>query len=73
MPNIGHQVVVVEGDLDAVGVVEWQHLLGSTGLGLVLCFQNHYSRCTGALSYPFSTPRHSSFRWIRAKMVTVQN
>ena len=30
------------------------------------CFKSHYPRCTGALSYPFSTPRHSSFRWIGA-------
>ena len=28
--------------------------------------KNHYPRCAGALSYPFSTPRHSSFRWIGA-------
>ena len=35
--------------------------------GLVLCFENHYPRCTGALSYPLSTPRHLSFRWIRAQ------
>ena len=25
--GIGHQAVVVEGDLDAVGVVAWQHLV----------------------------------------------
>ena len=36
----------------------------STPFWLVLSFQNHYPRCTGALSYPFSTPLHSSFRWI---------
>ena len=66
-PSIGHQAVVVEGNSDAVGVVEWQHPLGATGLGLVLCFQNHYSRCTGALSHLFSTPRHSSFLWIGAE------
>ena len=26
-PSIGHQAVVVEGDLDPVGVVAWQHLV----------------------------------------------
>ena len=30
---------VVEGDLDAVGVVTWQHPLGAPCLWLVLCFQ----------------------------------
>ena len=63
-PGIGHQAVVVKGDLDPVWVVAWEHLLGAPGLGSVLSFQNHYPRSTGALSYPFSTPRHSSFRWI---------
>ena len=29
--------------------------------------ENHYPRCTGALSYPFNTPPHSSFRWIGGK------
>ena len=28
-PSIGHQAVVVEGDLNAVGVLKWQHLLGA--------------------------------------------
>ena len=28
-PGIGHQAAVVEGDLDPVGVVAWQHLLGA--------------------------------------------
>ena len=63
-PSISHQAVVAEGDLDSVGMVKWQHLLGAPGLGWGLCFQNHYPRSTGALSYPFSTPRYSSFRWI---------
>ena len=60
-PSISHQAVVVEGDLDSVGMVKWQHLLGAPCFGSVLCFQNHYPRTTGALSYPFSTPQHSSF------------
>ena len=32
-PSIGHQAVVVEGDLDAVGVVTWYHLSGAPFLG----------------------------------------
>ena len=38
-PSIGHQTAVVEGDVDAVGVVAWQHPLGAPGFGLILCFQ----------------------------------
>ena len=34
---------------------------------MVFYLENHYPRCTGALSYPFNPPRYSSFRWIRAK------
>ena len=41
-----------------------QPLLGAPCFWLACCLANHYPRCTGALSYPFSTPRHSSFRWI---------
>ena len=26
-PGIGHQTVVVKGDVDAVGVLQWQHLV----------------------------------------------
>ena len=33
---------------------------------MVFYLENHYPRCTGALSYPFNPPRYSSFRWIRA-------
>ena len=38
-PGIGHQAVIVEGDLDPVGVVAWQHLLGAPFLGPVSCFK----------------------------------
>ena len=34
-PGIGHQAAVVEGDLDPVGVVAWQHLLGAPFPGSV--------------------------------------
>ena len=40
------------------------NLLGAPRFWLVLSFQNHYPRCTGALSYPFSTPLLLSLRWI---------
>ena len=30
-PGIGHQAVVVKGDLDPVWVVAWEHLLGAPG------------------------------------------
>ena len=45
--SFGYQAVAVEGDFGWV----------LFGLGLVLYFQTHYSRHTGALSYPFSTSR----------------
>ena len=38
-PSIGHQAAVIEGDLDAVGVVAWQHLLGAPCSGAGLLFQ----------------------------------
>ena len=44
-------------------------LLGAPCFWLDSSLEIHYPRCTGALSYPFSTPRHSSFRWIGAKLV----
>ena len=49
-PGIGHQTAVVEGDLDPVGVVAWQHLLGAPFPGAVFLLQNHYPRSTGAPS-----------------------
>ena len=53
------QAVVVEGDLDAVGVVAWQLLLGAPSLGSVLCFENHYPKFWGA---PFCFFRRSLTR-----------
>ena len=41
--------------------------IGCSWSGVVFCLENHYPRCTGALSYLFNPPRHSSFRWIGAK------
>ena len=34
-PGVGHQAVIVEGDLDAVGMAAWQHLKGAPSLGSV--------------------------------------
>ena len=40
--------------------------IGRSWSGVGLLSRNHYPRCTGALSYSFSTPQHSSLRWIGA-------
>ena len=37
--GIGHQAAVVEGDLDPVGVVAWQHLLGAPFPGSGFCYK----------------------------------
>ena len=66
-PGIGHQTRIVEGDLDTVGIVLWQHLLGDPCFWLVFCLENHYPRCTGALSCLFRTLLHALPRWIGAK------
>ena len=74
-PSIGHQAAVVEGDLDAVGPRGHLPSIGvgcssgrfpANGPGGFLSRKRHYPRSTGALSYPFSTPRHSYLRWIGA-------
>ena len=69
-PSIADQAVVVEGDLDAVGVVIWYHLLGAPCFWLDFSLENHYPRSKGALSYTFNPPRHSSLRWIGVNMNT---
>ena len=48
------------------GWLSRQLLLGAPSFWLACCLANHYPRSTGALSYPFSTPQHSSLRWIGA-------
>ena len=66
-PGIGHQATVVEGDLDPVGVVAWQHLFGAPFPGPVFCFKTiipdsgeHTFASSGGLS-------HAPVRWIGAK------
>ena len=49
-PALVHQAAVVEGDLDPVGGVAWQHLLGAPFPGPFFLLQNHYPRSTGAPS-----------------------
>ena len=39
LAGIGHQAAVVEGDLDPVGVVAWQHLLGAPFPGPFFCYK----------------------------------
>ena len=41
---MGHQAVVVEGDIDVVGLLAWQHPMGAPRCGLVFCFKSHYPR-----------------------------
>ena len=61
-PGIGYQAVVVEGDLDPVGVGPVVASIGYSSFGIGLLFQNHYPRCTGAPSCRFRklTPRTPS-------------
>ena len=52
-PSIGHQAVVIEGDLNAVGVLKWQPLSGAPCFWLLSCSKNHYPRSAGAPSCRF--------------------
>ena len=49
-PAFVDQAVVVEGDVDAVGVLKWQHLLGAPCFWLVFLFQNHYPSSSASLA-----------------------
>ena len=42
-----HQAVVVEGDLNVVGVLKWQHLLGAPCFWLASCSKNHLVKQNG--------------------------
>ena len=66
-PSIGHQPVVLEGDLNAVGIVLWQHLSGAPCFQTVFCSktiipdsQEHLFALSRGLS-------HALVRWIGAK------
>ena len=64
--GIGHQAMIIKGNLDAVGAL----LVASIGCswsGVGFVFLKPLSPKPRALSYPFSTPPHSSLRWIGAK------
>ena len=45
-PGIGHQAVVVEGDLNVVGVLKWWYLSGAPCFWLVSRSKNHYPGST---------------------------
>ena len=55
-PSIGHQAVVVERYLDAVGLAGWQHLLGAPRFGSVWSFHKPLSPKRGSI---FSSPQHA--------------
>ena len=66
-PGIGHQAAVVEGDLDPVGVVAWQHLLGAPFPGPFFCYKTIIS---DSEEHPLASSRtvpKAVLRWIRAK------
>ena len=66
-PGIGHQAAVVEGDLDPVGVVAWQHLLGAPFPGPVFCYKTIIS---DSEEHPLASSRavpKAVLRWIRDK------
>ena len=54
-PSIGHQAVVVEGDLNAVGVLMWQHLSGAPCFWLVSCSKTIIPE---AREHPFAASEH---------------
>ena len=65
-PSIGHQAAVVEGDLDPVGVVAWQHLLGAPFPGPFFCYKTIIS---DSEEHPLASSRavpKAVLRWIRA-------
>ena len=65
--GIGHQAVIVEGDLGPVGVVAWEHLLGASFLGPVFCFK---TIIPDSEAHPFVSSAgllHAVLRWIRVK------
>ena len=54
-PALATRRAVVEGDLDPVGVVAWQHLLGAPFPGSAFCYKTIIPRSTGAPSCRFRT------------------
>ena len=65
-PSIGHQAVVVKRDLDAIGMVAWQHLLGAPCFRAVFCYKtiipdSEEHPLPSSRAVPKAVPR-----WIRA-------
>ena len=74
-PGIGHPRLVVEGDLDPVGVVAWQHLQGAPFPGPFFCYKTIIPESSGLhLPCPLqlSSRRRPVLRWIRAKKPVVR-
>ena len=67
-PGIGHQAAVVEGDLDRVGIVLWQHLLGVPFPGLVSGFKTIIPDSEEHLFALSDGLLHPLVRWIEAKL-----
>ena len=65
-PGIGHQTRIVEGDLDAVGIVLWQHLLSASCFRAVFCSK---TIIPDSEEHPLASSRavpKAVLRWIRA-------
>jgi hypothetical protein len=54
--RIGHQTVIVEGHVDAVGVAAWLHPMGAPRFRVVFVLRNHYPRSREHFVIP--SPRH---------------
>ena len=65
--GIGHQAGVVKGDLDAVGVVAWQHQLGAPFLGSVFYCKTIIPEAQEHLLAAPGRQPDALYRWIRAK------
>ena len=56
--GIGHQAVIVEGDMDAVGRLKWQYPLGAPRFKADLVVNNRYHRSREHFLIP-SARRHT--------------
>ena len=63
-PSIGHQAVIIEDSVDAVGGSQVVASDGCSSFQGGFRSQKPLSPKPGALSHPITTPPHSSFRWI---------
>ena len=63
-PGIGHHAMIVNGEVDAVRMVAWQHLIGVHFREPVF-YEKPPSPNTGTPSCSLSTPTDSLFWWAR--------